>query len=267
MRPVSNEMNGTVMLKQVITDVETQAGKTRAQIDVAGCFIAGTLVHTREGLVPIEQIKVGDWVLSKPESGEGEQTYKRVTKMFRHEDREVWLLPIASAKEITAARAEKRKINDSDYSCVIGTPNHPIWVKGKGWVHLKNLWFGDDMEFANGELAVMGGVHRLYRTHIEGVATLNPLIDAWHHYSTFDLRDRQAVECYPWWKEEPPISKPYFGGENGGHPDLFRTTVYNLEVEDCHSYYVGTRGIWVHEWQPVVGKPVTTASSVQSFSS
>ena len=33
-------------------------------------FVAGTLVHTDKGLVPIEQIKVGDMVLSKPEIGE-----------------------------------------------------------------------------------------------------------------------------------------------------------------------------------------------------
>jgi Hint domain-containing protein len=32
------------------------------------CFAAGTLVHTREGLKAIEQIQVGDWVLSKHES-------------------------------------------------------------------------------------------------------------------------------------------------------------------------------------------------------
>ncbi|MCL2076530.1 MAG: Hint domain-containing protein [Betaproteobacteria bacterium] len=67
---MSNETNGSVVHKRIIADAKAQAGKTRAQIDVTGCFIAGTLVHTREGLVPIEQIKVGDWVLSKPESGE-----------------------------------------------------------------------------------------------------------------------------------------------------------------------------------------------------
>ncbi|MBL0231797.1 MAG: Hint domain-containing protein [Moraxellaceae bacterium] len=46
-------------------------------------FVAGTLVHTDKGLVPIEQLKVGDMVLSKHESGEGEQAYKRVVKTFK----------------------------------------------------------------------------------------------------------------------------------------------------------------------------------------
>jgi hypothetical protein len=56
---------------------------------VSACFAAGTLVHTQTGLVPIEQIKVGDMVLSKPESGEGEQAYKRVTRTFAHEPQTV----------------------------------------------------------------------------------------------------------------------------------------------------------------------------------
>lgn len=44
---------------------------------VVGCFIAGTLVHTKDGLKPIEQIKVGDWVLSRPENPEGEPPSQR----------------------------------------------------------------------------------------------------------------------------------------------------------------------------------------------
>jgi len=31
-------------------------------------FVAGTLVHTERGLVPIQEIKVGDRVLSRPEN-------------------------------------------------------------------------------------------------------------------------------------------------------------------------------------------------------
>ncbi|HNE92343.1 MAG TPA: Hint domain-containing protein, partial [Agitococcus sp.] len=45
-------------------------------------FVAGTLVHTDKGLVPIEQLQVGDMVLSKHESGQGEKAYKRVISTF-----------------------------------------------------------------------------------------------------------------------------------------------------------------------------------------
>ena len=43
----------------------------------SGCFVAGTPVHTKEGLVPIEKLRVGDWVLSQPEM-KGELTYRQV---------------------------------------------------------------------------------------------------------------------------------------------------------------------------------------------
>ena len=41
-------------------------------------FTAGTLVHTEKGLVPIEQLKIGDKVLSKLADGSGELIYKSV---------------------------------------------------------------------------------------------------------------------------------------------------------------------------------------------
>lgn len=76
-------------------------------------FVAGTLVHTQEGLKPIEQIKVGDYVLSKPdrggeiisaveaatttrlcsaESAEGKVSYKRVTRTFESESDELYYI-------------------------------------------------------------------------------------------------------------------------------------------------------------------------------
>ena len=35
----------------------------RKRFEPPSCFAAGTLVHTKEGLVPIEQVKVGDRVV------------------------------------------------------------------------------------------------------------------------------------------------------------------------------------------------------------
>lgn len=84
--------SGDALYKQVIKDAGAELRNQRKgpKFDSDGCFVAGTLVHTKHGLVPIEQIKVGDWVLSKPDSGEGEVTYKRVVDTFEFDDKEIW---------------------------------------------------------------------------------------------------------------------------------------------------------------------------------
>ena len=53
------------------------------------CFVAGTLVHTDKGLVPIDQIKVGDMVLSRDENNpDGENAYKRVLSTFKSAEKQ-----------------------------------------------------------------------------------------------------------------------------------------------------------------------------------
>ncbi|MDR3351482.1 MAG: HINT domain-containing protein, partial [Zoogloeaceae bacterium] len=79
------------------------------------CFAAGTLVHTKEGLKPIEAIKAGDWVLSRPEDNSGENAYKRVIRTTCHENQIVWRL----------------RIHDDRFTDdFIVTPNHPFYVDG-----------------------------------------------------------------------------------------------------------------------------------------
>ena len=45
------------------------------------CFTAGTLIHTKDGLKAIEEIKVGDTVLSKSDKI-GEVSYRKVVTTF-----------------------------------------------------------------------------------------------------------------------------------------------------------------------------------------
>ena len=67
-------------LHQKISDVSLSE-KEMAQ---HACFIAGTLVHTDKGLVPINKIKVGDRVLSRDENNpDAENVYKRVVSTFK----------------------------------------------------------------------------------------------------------------------------------------------------------------------------------------
>ena len=91
----------------------------RTVTKAGGCFAAGTLVHTKDGLKPIEQIQVGDWVLSKPESGEGEQAYKRVVNTFSFEDRVV--------RRVTYSVMRN---GSWEHERLIATDNHPFWVSG-----------------------------------------------------------------------------------------------------------------------------------------
>ena len=90
-----------------------------------GGFVAGTLVHTREGLQPIEQIKVGDYVLSKPESGAGEPGYQRVTQTCHYEDRAVFLVSW-SILDSPIPWPEQEP------AFVVVTGAHPIWVPRVG---------------------------------------------------------------------------------------------------------------------------------------
>ncbi|WP_269145575.1 polymorphic toxin-type HINT domain-containing protein [Cohnella fermenti] len=86
-------------------------------------FVAGTKVMTDEGEKNIEDIEVGDKVLSKDETT-GEVAYKEVTATMNHEMDEIY------------------KIHVGD-QVIESTFNHPFYVKGKGWTVVKDLRVGD----------------------------------------------------------------------------------------------------------------------------
>lgn len=122
----------------------------------SGCFVAGTLVHTRDGLKPIQEIKVGDWVLAKPESSIGGVTYIRVVNTFSFDDKEIWLV---------------RYYKSGDDIEQFGvTANHPFWVKGIGWTRVDYLNMGATIELADGSEATIFCATPLYKTPEPGVA-------------------------------------------------------------------------------------------------
>jgi hypothetical protein len=190
------------------------------------CFAAGTLVHTKEGLKPIEQIKVGDWVLSKHESGEGEQAYKRVTRTIKsNED-----VPICLVRYYSEP--------DHKFEDLFVTPNHPFYVKV----------YGKDV----GWQAAAGVTHPL-----ELVAYDNTSISAYDCYTLWCTPDEgisiglgTKFDTGPVIDFRDGVGKiiDEYGDERvmGGMSALWCQTVYNIEVEDYHTYYVGEFGVWVH---------------------
>lgn len=145
------------------------------------CFVAGTLVTTEDGQEPIEEIEVGDKVLS-----ENEMTGEVVLK-------EVYATSVSETNEFYHIH-----VNDEE---IVATGTHPFYVYKFGWTTARALRAGDVLVLSNGELV--------------------------------------TVE----WIDHEILESPIY--------------VYNFEVEDFHTYFVGKSGILVHN-----GKKCTSVDSV-----
>lgn len=248
-------------------------------------FVAGTLVRTDKGLVPIGQLKVGDLVLSKPENGEGETAYKRVLKTFKS--------------------AEKMPIM-GPFPTVYCTANHLFWVEDEGWITAEGL---DNFEMNHQVFTLrdgfvypsytpsrtrprfnIGGLYLVATTeeglalHIQYSEDKNRLVGEMPYdlidfrsgeplaiysdddYSLLGYESRHAIKKM---KEDGLTEIPYtiiLNGENDRKTILYyselissiinagywgveayKDFVYNIEVEDYHTYFVDEYGFWVHQ--------------------
>ena len=102
----------------------------------SNCFVKGTLVHTKTGVKPIEDIKVGDQVASR-DPATGKTEWKPVVKLYRNHDKSVVTVTLTNG----AGQDEQ-----------IGATNeHPFRVEGKGWVVAGKLQAGEHVVALTGE--------------------------------------------------------------------------------------------------------------------
>ena len=134
------------------------------------CFVAGTLIQTQEGSLPIEDIEIGMLVYAY-DPNTGETALKKVVDTFVRESDELVHVVVNEEHIIT-------------------TPTHPFYVPKKGWIDAIDLRAGDRLQLLNGEYVVV-------------------------EYIQYELLE------YP-------------------------VTVYNFEVEDFHTYFVGKQKLLVH---------------------
>ncbi|WP_309893694.1 SpvB/TcaC N-terminal domain-containing protein [Archangium sp.] len=137
------------------------------------CFVAGTLVTTRDGPRPIEEVREGEEVLSRDPST-GQIDWRPVVRTY--------VTPGALVLEVTLVA------EDGTRETLGVTREHPFWVEGQGWTEAKDLALGSRILSAG---------------------------DTW--LTTEGVTELGA-----------------------------RTTVFNFEVADFHTYFVGTQNAWVH---------------------
>lgn len=247
-------------------------------------FVAGTLVHTDKGLVPIEQLKVGDMVLSKHESDDGEQAYKRVIKTFKS----------AEKKPVVKVTIDGEK-GEMHLFC---TPNHPFWTfydvdidwSWQAAINLKYCEFS--VLLKNGhkamidfdtsyliqtsepDIAFVDNYWRGERRHDDAeiyidfrqqkpVLIHRNIVDSYNIYRDRNWENHEEkVQVYALQKTPEAQFLYNLRLANLGYYDVdfihpnekyiefvdkaYRATVYNIEVEVCHTYYVGRAGIFTH---------------------
>ncbi|MFG6458357.1 polymorphic toxin-type HINT domain-containing protein [Pelomonas nitida] len=204
------------------------------KVKPTGCFAAGTLVHTADGLVPIEKLRAGTMVLSQPEDG-GERAMRRVVNKFSRLDQPLMAIQV---KAIEADGAET-------FTTLFATPNHPFWVEtsltedGKHWLAAECLEAGIGLQLADGRRAEVRSAALIRRTQHEGVFFA---ADERVKVGQLLCMQGECLQIAPAGLEASLGAGPLRLGETDLAP------VYNFEVEEFHTYYVGEEGagVWVH---------------------
>ena len=132
-------------LQGIIRQLEVRiAYLTKTQV----CFVAGTQVHTKEGLKVIEEIQPGDLVLTRDEhagNAESQPVYRQVTQVFETNPDQLY--------HVTFQRS------DGNEETLSTTLEHPFYVIDReAFVAAQDLSQGDQFLLADGSTATITGL-------------------------------------------------------------------------------------------------------------
>jgi hypothetical protein len=130
------------------------------------CFVAGTKVHTASGLKNIEDVRVGEKVLSR-DPRTREQAYKPVlrtvvthpTRLYHVTYRAREHASRSQGSGASSADGSEGGEEDGESSTLVATGEHPFFVAGTdGFVPVERLNAGDLLTLAGGGLAEVLGL-------------------------------------------------------------------------------------------------------------
>jgi hypothetical protein len=153
----------TKALIKAIPDIGKTLDKVGDAIKTCNCFTAGTNVLTDEGEKPIEEIEVGDKVLSKSVKT-GEVEYKEVVRLFQKQTDEIYYVYI-------------------DDEVIEATGLHPFWLDGKGWTLVQDLKVRDLLVSSDGTKLEIDGIEKSPRQ----TTVYNFMVADYHSYFVSNL--------------------------------------------------------------------------------
>ena len=109
---------------------------TRVSASGHNCFVAGTPVHTRSGLRAIEDLKIGDQVLTQ-DTTSGALGFEPILAVLHNPPSSVLRVELDSGDSIVA------------------TEIHRFWQAGQGWKMTRELKPGDRLRVLGGTVKVM----------------------------------------------------------------------------------------------------------------
>ncbi len=186
-------------------------------------FLAGTLVQTHTGLKPVEALTTGAMVLTRPENGDGPDTFKRVTRTFQLHSKEVRAIEYVRSGSVTS-------------TYLYATGEQPFWVVEKGWTHIDELLPGNDLLMADGSTAFVYRKHFVFQSTTEAIGHV--IHDVESPGFLLNLSDGRPIND----GQEIFISEAL----NGRQLNSAACHVYNFVMEDGGSCFVGPDGVWVH---------------------
>jgi hypothetical protein len=193
-------------------------------------FIAGTPVWTDRGLVPIEQLRLGDHVLSRADDA-GEAACRKVIRTLS-----------CQGKTIMSLRYCLPPPDDGEICHLHLTDDHQLWVKGAGWIRAYLLEGGEEFELPDGRTAYALEIVPVYKTDRPGIAWMPEYSHSVDGFE-IDFSDGKA-----WWLDD--ADQRNFGTSLG----VLSATVYDIDVEDANNYYVGALGLRVHSADATEGR-------------
>ena len=155
--------------KQIIENLVFRLGSV---LGTRMCFVAGTKIHTLEGLKNIEDIRTGDLVLTRfEESGvhDTRPVYKPVRAAF-----------VTHPNELFQVRLREDSGPEETLVC---TGGHPFYVVGRGqFVYASELAAGDQLALPEGRTASVLGSTRTHALPGETFTTYNFEVTDAHTY-------------------------------------------------------------------------------------